>query len=147
MIHKFNYILLLCLLSGSLAFSQEKPSVLFLNIDDWNDWNSVLKGHPQAISPNLKKFAERSVTFTRAVCSSPMCFPSRTSLFTGLHPAKTGALSNSHGGRPWKSYVSNAVTLPKFLSKQGWKSIGIAKNFHEKNAALHCQNLLPLDDF
>ena len=123
---------------GSFAWSQEKkqaekPSVLFLNIDDWNDWNSVLKGHPQAISPNLKKFAERSVTFTRAVCSSPMCFPSRTSLFTGIHPTKSGALSNSHGGRPWKSYVSNAVTLPKFMSKQGWKSIGIAKNFHNKD--------------
>ena len=28
--------------------SAERPSVLFLNIDDWNDWNSVLEGHPQA---------------------------------------------------------------------------------------------------
>ena len=139
MLELFKYIFYLCLLSGSLAFSQDKqserPSILFLNIDDWNDWNSVLKGHPQAISPNLKKFAERSVTFTRAVCSSPMCFPSRTSLFTGLHPSRTGALSNSHSGRPWKSYVPNAVTLPKFLSKNGWKSIGIAKNFHGKDKA------------
>jgi len=137
MLDRYKYILCLCLLLGSFAFSQdkqsEKPSILFLNIDDWNDWNSVLKGHPQAISPNLKKFAERSVTFTRAVCSSPMCFPSRTSLFTGLHPAKTGALSNSHGGRPWKSYVPNAVTLPKLLSKNGWQSIGIGKNFHNKD--------------
>jgi len=77
MLDRYKYILCLCLLLGSFAFSQdkqsEKPSILFLNIDDWNDWNSVLKGHPQAISPNLKKFAERSVTFTRAVCSSPMC--------------------------------------------------------------------------
>ena len=31
--------------------SAQRPSVLFLNIDDWNDWNSVLEGHPQAIAP------------------------------------------------------------------------------------------------
>ena len=63
------------------AASAERPSVLFLNIDDWNDWNSVLEGHPQAITPNLERFAARSVTFTRAICSSPVCFPSRTSIF------------------------------------------------------------------
>ncbi len=108
----------------------ERPSVLFLNIDDWNDWNSVLKGHPQAITPNLERFAERSVTFTRAICSSPVCFPSRTSLFTGLHPSRTGAKSNPNGGRTWRSYVLNAVTLPKHFSAQGWTTVGIGKNFH-----------------
>ncbi len=110
--------------------TSERPSVLFLNIDDWNDWNSVLKGHPQAITPNLERFAARSVTFTRAICSSPVCFPSRTSIFSGLHPARTGAKSNSNWGRPWRSYVPDAITLPKFLSARGWKSVGIGKNFH-----------------
>ncbi|MCH2208762.1 MAG: sulfatase-like hydrolase/transferase [Lentisphaerales bacterium] len=54
-------------------------------------------------------------------------------MFTGLHPAKTGALANSHSGRPWKSYVAGAATLPKYLSKYGWKSFGIGKNFHNKD--------------
>ncbi|MFL3656680.1 MAG: sulfatase-like hydrolase/transferase, partial [Opitutales bacterium] len=88
--------------------TSERPSVLFLNIDDWNDWNSVLKGHPQAITPNLERFAERSITFTRAICSSPVCFPSRTSLFSGLHPSRTGAKSNPNGGNRWRSYVPDA---------------------------------------
>ena len=112
-----------------------RPSVLFLNIDDWNDWNSVLEGHPQAITPNLERFAARSVTFTRAICSSPVCFPSRTSIFSGLHPARTGAKSNSNWGRPWRSYVPGAITLPKFLSARGWKSVGIGKNFHNSDQA------------
>ena len=111
----------------------DRPSVLFLNIDDWNDWNSVLKGHPQAITPNLERFAARSVTFTRAICSSPVCFPSRTSLFSGLHPARTGAKFNFNWGNPWRSYVPDAVTLPKHFSAQGWKSIGIGKNFHNQD--------------
>ena len=113
----------------------ERPSVLFLNIDDWNDWNSVLDGHPQAITPNLERFAERSVTFTRAICSSPVCFPSRTSLFSGLHPSRTGAKSNPNGGRSWRSYVADAITLPKHLSAQGWTTVGIGKNFHNKDEA------------
>ena len=123
----------LCLIAwASLlpATGAERPSVLFLNIDDWNDWNSVLKGHPQAITPNLERFAARGVTFTRAICSSPVCFPSRTSIFTGLHPSRTGAKSNSNGGRPWRSYVADAITMPKLFSAQGWMSVGIGKNFH-----------------
>ncbi len=123
----------LCLIawaSLSAATGAERPSVLFLNIDDWNDWNSVLKGHPQAITPNLERFAARGVTFTRAICSSPVCFPSRTSIFSGLHPSRTGAKSNSNGGRAWRSYVPDATTLPKLFSAQGWTSVGIGKNFH-----------------
>ena len=113
--------------------SAEHPSVLFLNIDDWNDWNSVLKGHPQAITPNLERFAARSITFTRAICASPVCFPSRTALFSGLHPSRTGAKSNPNAGKSWRSYVPDAVTLPKLISAQGWKSIGIGKNFHNRD--------------
>ena len=115
------------------SISAERPSVLFLNIDDWNDWNSVLKGHPQAITPNLERFAARSITFTRAICSSPVCFPSRTALFSGLHPSRTGAKSNPNAGKSWRSYVPDAVTLPKLISAQGWKSIGIGKNFHNRD--------------
>ena len=117
------------------AASAERPSVLFLNIDDWNDWNSVLDGHPQAITPNLERFAARSITFTRAICSSPVCFPSRTSIFSGLHPVRMGAKSNWNWGRPWRSYVPDAITLPKFLSAGGWKSVGIGKNFHNGDQA------------
>ena len=130
-------LFLLCLAASSFvqAASADRPSVLFLNVDDWNDWNSVLEGHPQAITPNLERFAARSVTFTRAICSSPVCFPSRTSIFSGQHPVRTGAKSNWNWGRPWRSYVPDAITLPKFLSARGWKSVGIGKNFHNGDQA------------
>jgi len=109
---------------------KERPSVLFLNIDDWNDWNGVLKGHPQAITPNLDRFAEKSLAFTRAICPSPMCFPSRAAIFSGLHPSRTGAKSNSGGKRGWRAHVPDAVTLPKLFSNNGWWSVGIGKNIH-----------------
>lgn len=111
--------------------SKEKPSVLFLNIDDWNDWNTVLNGHPQAISPNIQRLADRGLAFTNAICSSPTCFPSRSAVFTGIHPARSGNIVNDNGIHPWRFYAGDAVTLPKHLSAQGWTSVGIAKNFHK----------------
>lgn len=115
--------------------SAERPSVLFINVDDWNDWNSVLEGHPQAITPNIQRLAERGVVFSNAICASPTCFPSRTALFSGIHPARSGNIVNDNGIHPWRSYVPHAVTLPKHLSAQDWKSIGIAKNFHGGDAS------------
>ncbi|MDC0921105.1 sulfatase-like hydrolase/transferase, partial [Opitutales bacterium] len=57
------------------AKDTERPSVLLINVDDWNDWNSVLKGHSQAITPNIEQFAKKGVTFSNAICASPSCVP------------------------------------------------------------------------
>ena len=116
----------------SLAWAG-KPSVLFINVDDWNDWNEVLQGHSQAITPNIKRLARRGVVFSNAICSSPTCFPSRTALFSGIHPARSGNIVNDNSIHPWRFYVPDAITLPKHLSNNGWKSIGIAKNFHRRD--------------
>jgi len=112
----------------------EKPSVLFINVDDWNDWNEVLQGHAQAITPNIERLAERGVAFNNAICASPMCFPSRSALFTGIHPSKSGNIANDNTLNSWRTYTPDAVTIPKHLSGQGWQSIGIGKNFHNGNA-------------
>ena len=110
----------------------KRPSVLFINVDDWNDWNSVLKGHSQAITPNIERFAKKGVTFSNAICASPSCVPSRPALFTGIAPSRSGNISNDSGKRPWRFYAGpETITIPKLFSQNGWKSIGIAKNFHK----------------
>ena len=58
----------------------DKPNILFIAIDDLNDWVSPLGGHPQAVTPNFQRLADRGTTFTNAHCQSPLCNPSRTSL-------------------------------------------------------------------
>ncbi|MGI9240432.1 MAG: sulfatase-like hydrolase/transferase, partial [Verrucomicrobiales bacterium] len=60
----------------SLASAAEKPNVLFISIDDLNDWIEPLGGHPQAITPNFNRLASQAVTFTRNYCPSPGCNPS-----------------------------------------------------------------------
>jgi arylsulfatase A-like enzyme len=109
----------------------KRPSVLLINVDDWNDWNSVLKGHSQAISPNIERFAKKGVTFSNAICASPSCVPSRPAFFTGIAPSRSGNISNDSGKRPWRFYAGpETITIPKLFSQNGWASIGIAKNFH-----------------
>ena len=56
-----------------LAQAQAKPNVLFIAIDDLNDWIGALGGHPQARTPNLDRLAKRATLFTRAYCQAPAC--------------------------------------------------------------------------
>src|SRR5947209_14643872 len=87
----------LLLLFGSLITaaapeppSAPKPNVLFIAIDDQNDWVGCLGGHPQAKTPNIDRLARRGTLFTNAHCQAPLCNPSRSSLLTGLRPSSTG---------------------------------------------------------
>lgn len=105
----------------------EKPSVLLINVDDWNE---VLPGHPQTLTPSIKRLAERGVTFSNAICASPSCVPSRPTFSTGIAPSRSGNISNDRGKYPWRFYASDPVTIPKLFSQNGWSSIDIAKNFH-----------------
>ena len=60
----------------------QRPNVLFIAIDDLNDWVGCLGGHPQVRTPNIDRLARRGVLFSNAHCQAPICNPSRVSLLT-----------------------------------------------------------------
>ncbi len=98
---------------GSIAAAAEagRPNVLFIAIDDQNDWIGCLGGHPQVKTPHIDALAARGTLFTNAHCQSPLCNPSRTSLMTGLRPTTTGV----YGLAPWFRTLpefEDRVTLP-----------------------------------
>ena len=68
----------------------EKPNVLFIAIDDMNDWVGCLDGHEQAITPNIDKLADRGVLFTNAHTPAPACSPCRNALLYGMEPHNSG---------------------------------------------------------
>ena len=72
----------------------DRPNVLFLAVDDLNDWVGCLGGHPQAKTPNIDKLARKGILFQQAHCAAPLCSPSRTSIMTGLRPSTTGIYGN-----------------------------------------------------
>ena len=46
--------------------AHERPYVLFIAIDDLNDWVGVLGGHPQVRTPHMDRLAQRGLLFTNA---------------------------------------------------------------------------------
>src|SRR5437868_14433750 len=81
----------LCLAAAARAAS---PNVLFIAIDDLNDWVGCLGGHPQAQTPNIDRLAKRGMLFTRAQCAAPLCNPSRAAVFSGRQPIESGVFAN-----------------------------------------------------
>ena len=55
-----------CLLAADQASRAAAPNVLFIAIDDLNDWVGFLGGHPQTRTPNMDRLAARGVVFTNA---------------------------------------------------------------------------------
>ena len=107
-----------------------RPNVLFVAVDDLNDWIGCLQGHPQALTPNIDRLAQRGMLFTDAHCASPACNPSRAAVFTGLMPRVTGVWSNRSGSLA-RNYPS-AVQLTESFSNAGYQVLGTGKLLHSK---------------
>lgn len=107
-----------------------KPNVLFIAIDDLNDWIGCLGGHPQAITPNMDRLAKRGVVFTNSHVQAPLCNPSRSSVLTGMRPSSTGIYGLAPGIRVVEA-TKNCVSLPQYFRKQGYFTAGFGKVFHD----------------
>jgi len=105
-----------------------QPNVLFVVFDDLNDWEGCLFGHPQTITPNINRLAEKGVLFTNAHCAGTMCCPSRVSVITGLRPTTTGIYKNTD--TPLEIY-KNKQTLNKHFKKNGYYVAGAGKILHK----------------
>jgi iduronate 2-sulfatase len=109
-----------------------KPNVLFISIDDLNDWGGVLGGHPQALTPHMDKLFEQGVLFTNAHCSQAVCTASRNSLLSGLHPSSTGWYSSTSAMRKTYDKVMGAhKMLPQYFRDNGYKTMAVGKIFHQ----------------
>ncbi len=106
-----------------------KNNVLFIAIDDLNNWIGCLGGHPQTKTPNLDRLAARGVLFTKAYCAAPLCNPSRAALMTGVRPATSGVYDNSQPFR--QSPAKDAVTVAQHFRANGYKTLGSGKIFHD----------------
>ena len=107
----------------------EHPNVLFISLDDMNDWVEPLSGNPQSLTPNLSRFADESVNFAHNYCPSPGCNPSRSALLTGLHTYSSGMYSNYQDWRKVPE-LKDVMTLGQHFRKEGYFTAGAGKIFH-----------------
>ena len=106
-----------------------KRNVLFIAIDDQNDWVGAFGGHPLAKTPHMDRLAARGTIFLNAHCQAPLCNPSRTSLMLGLRPTSTGI----YGLSPWFRTVEalkDRVALPQHFKANGYRTLSTGKVYH-----------------
>jgi arylsulfatase A-like enzyme len=114
--------------ASARAAADPRPNVLFIAVDDLNDWVHHLGGHPQGATPNIDRLAQRGVTFARAHCAAPLCNPSRAALMSGLRPSTTGVYNN---GTDWRKFITSTPTLPMQFLANGYHVAGAGKIYHD----------------
>lgn len=121
----------LLLASGNLVAGNKatgkRPNVLFISLDDLNDWVGCMGGHPQARTPNIDKLASTGVLFSNAHCAAPACNPSRSAILTGMAPHRSGVYSNV---QQMRKILPDAILLPLLFSQNGYWSAGSGKILH-----------------
>jgi arylsulfatase A-like enzyme len=70
--------------------STQRPNLIFILADDlgWRDLGCY--GSTFHKTPNLDTLARRGIRFTQAYAANPLCSPTRSSIMTGLWPARIG---------------------------------------------------------
>ena len=122
-------VLLLLFLSFMSSYSQEKYNVLFIAVDDLNDYVSLLEDYPGIKTPNLDKFSKEAITFTKAYTAAPVCNPSRSAVLTGLSPIVTGLYDNPDHFQNSQEAMS-ATLLPEHFKNNGYTTMWSGKLFH-----------------
>ncbi|MBC2844701.1 sulfatase [Winogradskyella flava] len=110
-----------------------KPNILFISVDDLNNWISPIANFSNAKTPNFDRLAAMGVTFTNAHVQAPLCGPSRASIMTGLRPSTTGiyGMTPDNKIRRAGSPATKDITfLPEYFEQNGYHTMGIGKLFH-----------------
>ena len=121
------FISFFCLLAA-FSYANQRPNVLFIAVDDMNDWAGVTEGYSGKVyTPNIDRLGRMGMTFENAHTASPVCCPSRTAVMLGKRPSTSGIYNN---GQWWLPHLPDAISLPMAFRKSGYRAMGAGKIFH-----------------
>lgn len=127
--HVFCLLAFFCALTSSFADDSKTPNVLFIAIDDLNDWVGFMGGHPQARTPHMDALAKRGSNFLNAHCAVPVCSASRASVMSGLAATTHGSyeLGSRYEQLP---ALKNVPTLQRYFKNNGYTTLSGGKVLH-----------------
>ena len=125
-------LLLSVLVTVVSAKEVDRPNVLLITADDLN-WDSLgCMGNPiKGLTPNLDKLASEGVLIEHCFIATPICGPSRNTLYTGQYPQRNGYMG--HGVQPptwWnaKSRNLSKKSIASELHKAGYLTGVVGKH-------------------
>ncbi|MXY69029.1 MAG: sulfatase [Acidobacteriia bacterium] len=122
-------ILLVTAMAQALAWAAP-PNVLFIAVDDLNDWTGFLDGHPQAQTPNMDRLASKGVNFRNAHTVAPGCSPSRNALLFGIQPFHSGLYPFYDTDKIDPAILDRYTTLPQLFKESGYDTFASGKIHH-----------------
>jgi choline-sulfatase len=127
--------------SGFSGQPQRRPNVLLLMSDEHKRSCMGAYGDPVARTPNLDRLAEKSVRFTDAYCTNPVCTPSRASLLTGLYSHHFETQNNT------TPYAPTHLTMAHHFNAAGYMT-GLVGKMHWVDGQTHgFEYLLQFNDW
>lgn len=121
---------------GRDAAPAQAYNILFIAVDDLNDWTGFLGGHPQTLTPHMDRLASRSMVFERAYCAASVCNPSRAAIMSGFRPSTSGVY---HNGDKMFEYplIRDGKMLLQYLSEHGYRTYSRGKIYHTPATGKH----------
>ncbi len=122
----FLSALIFCVVvSYGMKRQTKQPNVIIIMTDDQGYPELSIHGNPILKTPNLDKFAEKSVRFGN-FHAAPMCAPTRGQLMTGMDAATNGLVNVSSGRAFLKPELP---TMGNFFMANGY-STGVFGKWH-----------------
>ncbi len=118
--------------SAQQAPAADRPNILFIAVDDMNDWIGCHKTTPHAITPNIDALAARGISFKNAHTAGVFCAPSRSAIFTGQHASTTGCYKNE----VYFHDHPELRPLQQSFKAGGYRTFGAGKLFHHPGGYL-----------
>lgn len=109
---------------SSEEYSDDSPNIVLLSWDTVRADVLSLYGGTGLDTPNLDKFASRSVVFNDAVSHTPITGPEHALMLSGLLPPSHGLRENVLSKMP-----NSVTTLPEMLSEKGYATGGFVSAY------------------
>ena len=103
-------------LSGNSVSAGAKPNILFIVADDLGYEKLGCYGGLGTKTPNLNRLAREGMKFARAY-GSPVCTPTRMSIYTGQYPTRHGYTSVLPVHNGTKVAVDFQVRFPSYANQ------------------------------
>jgi len=108
-----------------------QPNVLFISVDDLNDFPSFTQRYPDAKTPHMDRLAEQGMVFANAHCQFPLCGPSRASVMSGLLPVTLGYDNHMKDeALQQRSRELGTELLHSYFANHGYKTMAVGKICH-----------------
>lgn len=106
--------------------AKTRRNVLLICVDDLKPVTGAY-GDKLAITPNLDRLAAKGMRFDYAYCNQAVCSASRNNLLLGSRSTSIGIYDLSQN---FRNAVPDAVTLPQYFMKNGYKAEAVGKILH-----------------